>query len=309
MTVVVKELSKIYGNQKAVDNISFEAGDAEILGFLGPNGAGKSTTMKMITGYLSPSSGTISVAGIDISADPLAARAQIGYLPETNPLYQDMYVKEYLEFVASIRKLTNSSKRISDVIEMTGLQKEQHKIIGTLSKGYKQRVGLAQALMHDPRILILDEPTSGLDMNQLEDIRNVIRSLGKEKTIIFSTHIMQEVQQLCERVLIISDGRIVADDPIDVLQKKVAGQHILHLQFLADHVSEAVFEKIDGVHQVKRSDDEYLIYFNGQKEVKSAIFSMCVQHNYPIGEMREELPDVEAVFRKLTKPSTHVKHI
>lgn len=301
MAIEVKGLTKLFGNQKAVDNLSFKTGNAEILGFLGPNGAGKSTTMKMITGYLSPNSGSISVAGINVLADPLAARAQIGYLPETNPLYQDMYVKEYLEFVASIRKLTNSAKRISELIEMTGLQKEQHKIIGTLSKGYKQRVGLAQALMHDPVVLILDEPTSGLDMNQLEDIRNVIRALGKEKTIIFSTHIMQEVQLLCERVLIINEGRLIADDPIEVLQKKVAGHHILHLQILADHVSEAVFENIDGVYRVKFCNNEYLIHFNGHKDVKTAIFNACVRQNYPIGEMWEEMPNVEDVFRKLTK--------
>ena len=306
MAIEVKGLSKQFGNQMAVDDISFSTRDSEILGFLGPNGAGKSTTMKMITGYLSPSAGSIAVAGVDVEKYPLDARKHIGYLPETNPLYQEMYVKEYLEFVASIRKLSNPKHRISELIEMTGLHKEQHKIIGTLSKGYKQRVGLAQALMHDPDVLILDEPTSGLDMNQLEDIRNLIKTLGREKTIIFSTHIMQEVQLLCERVIIINDGKLIADDPIDELQRKVSGQHILHLQILTDNVSKSEFQNIPGVKKVEYTNNEWLIYYDSKSDIKPAVFSTCVKNNYTIAEMRVELPNVEDVFRKLTKTSTDV---
>lgn len=217
MSIEIKGVTKIYGTQKAVNDISFTADKGGVLGFLGPNGAGKSTTMKMITGYLTPNSGSIKVCGIDVITDPLAAKRKIGYLPEANPLYYDMYVKEYLAFIAGVHGLKNINKAVADALELTGLGHEAHKKTGQLSKGYKQRVGLAAALIHDPEVLILDEPTSGLDPNQIIEIRNVIREQGKQKTILFSSHILQEVQAICERVIIIDHGLIVADDLVNNL--------------------------------------------------------------------------------------------
>lgn len=219
MSIIVKELSKIYDKQIAVNKISFEALPGRILGFLGPNGAGKSTTMKMITGFLSANHGEIFVSGLNINSESIAVKQKIGYLPENNPLYFDMYVKEYLQFIGEIYGVQNLKNRIVEVIEATGLQKEQHKQIGQLSKGYKQRVGLAQAIIHQPEVLILDEPTSGLDPNQLIEIRNLIKELGKTKTVILSTHIMQEVEAICDDVIIINKGEIVANNSLkDLLE-------------------------------------------------------------------------------------------
>lgn len=219
MSIIVKELSKIYDKQIAVNKISFEALPGRILGFLGPNGAGKSTTMKMITGFLSANHGEIFVSGLNINSESISVKQKIGYLPENNPLYFDMYVKEYLQFVGEIYGVQNLKNRIVEVIEATGLQKEQHKQIGQLSKGYKQRVGLAQAIIHQPEVLILDEPTSGLDPNQLIEIRNLIKELGKTKTVILSTHIMQEVEAICDDVIIINKGEIVANNSLkDLLE-------------------------------------------------------------------------------------------
>lgn len=220
MSISVQSLTKIYGTQRAVDNISFQLNKGEIVGFLGPNGAGKSTTMKMITGYLPPTDGQISVCGFDVVEKPMEVRKRIGYLPEANPLYHDMFVREYLEFTAGIHGLgSQAKKRIPEMIELTGLSKEAHKKIGQLSKGYKQRVGLAQAMLHDPEVLILDEPTSGLDPNQIIEIRDLIIRIGKEKTVLLSTHIMQEVEAMCSRVIIINNGKIVADGGIDAVKK------------------------------------------------------------------------------------------
>jgi ABC-2 type transport system ATP-binding protein len=217
MSIKVDQVVKIYGAQKAVDNISFEVKQGEIVGFLGPNGAGKSTTMKMITGYLFPDGGNIEVCGIRVVDEGIATKQKIGYLPELNPLYQDMFVREYLEFIAGLHKVASPKQRIEEVIELTGLKPEANKLIEQLSKGYKQRVGLAAALIHDPEVLILDEPTTGLDPNQIIEIREVIRKLGKKKTILFSTHILQEVEALCDRVIIINKGKIVADAPLQEL--------------------------------------------------------------------------------------------
>jgi ABC-2 type transport system ATP-binding protein len=214
MSIEVNGITKIYGSQKAVNAISFSAQKGGMIGFLGPNGAGKSTTMKMITGYLLPDAGTIQVCGVDVQKDPVAAKRKIGYLPEANPLYYDMYVKEYLAFIAGVHQLDQVSKAVDRAIQLTGLGTEAHKKAGQLSKGYKQRVGLAAALIHDPEVLILDEPTSGLDPNQIIEIRNVIKEQGKEKTILFSSHILQEVQAICEQVIIIHKGNIVADDEL-----------------------------------------------------------------------------------------------
>jgi len=220
MSIQVDLLSKTYGQQKAVDSISFKADPGKILGFLGPNGAGKSTTMRMLTGYLKPSSGRAVLGGFDSQLQSLEMRGIMGYLPENTPLYTDMYVKEFLSFVASTYQLKDSGKKVSDVMERVGLGEEQHKKINMLSKGYKQRVGLAQAIIHDPEILILDEPTSGLDPNQLSDIRTLIKQLGRHKTVILSTHIMQEVEALCDEVILISKGKIVADSSLTDLKKQ-----------------------------------------------------------------------------------------
>jgi ABC-2 type transport system ATP-binding protein len=217
MSIKVDQVVKIYGAQKAVDNISFEVKQGEIVGFLGPNGAGKSTTMKMITGYLFPDGGNIEVCGVRVEGEGIATKQKIGYLPELNPLYQDMFVREYLEFIAGLHHVTSPKQRIEEVIELTGLTPEANKLIEQLSKGYKQRVGLAAALINDPEVLILDEPTTGLDPNQIIEIREVIRNLGKKKTILFSTHILQEVEALCDRVIIINKGKIVADAPLQEL--------------------------------------------------------------------------------------------
>jgi ABC-2 type transport system ATP-binding protein len=233
LSIKVKNLSKHFGQQKAVDQISFEAKPGKILGFLGPNGAGKSTSMRMITGYLTPTSGEALICGKNILTDEMAVKRMIGYLPENTPLYTDMYIKEFLSFVAKTYKLDNISHRVEDVIKQVGLTLEQHKKIGMLSKGYKQRVGLAQAIIHDPQVLILDEPTSGLDPNQLTDIRALIKSLGTAKTVILSTHIMQEVEAICDEVIIINKGKIVANATIDALKE----QH-------QNHSLEEIFRKL-----------------------------------------------------------------
>lgn len=219
MSIVVENLSMIYGAQKAVNNISFNVQQGEIVGFLGPNGAGKSTTMKILTGYLTATSGKALVGGINVQQNPIAAKRKVGYLPESNALYYDMYVKEYLQFIAGVHQISNLKFKISSAIELTGLQIEQQKKIGQLSKGYKQRVGLAAALIHQPEVLILDEPTSGLDPNQIIEIRNVIKEQGKNKTVLFSSHILQEVEAICNRIIIINKGQIVADDTLENLQK------------------------------------------------------------------------------------------
>lgn len=222
MSISVRSLTKIYGTQRAVDDISFEIKKGEVVGFLGPNGAGKSTSMKMITGFLPPTAGNASVAGFDVTVKPMEVRKRLGYLPEANPLYFEMYVREYLEFSAGIHQLTGTERkrRIEHIIAETGLSKEAHKKIGMLSKGYKQRVGLAQALLHQPEVLILDEPTSGLDPNQIVEIRELIMRMGQEKTVLLSTHIMQEVEAMCSRVIIINNGRLVADESLETLRKK-----------------------------------------------------------------------------------------
>jgi len=225
MSISVESLTKIYGPQKAVDGISFSAKPG-VLGFLGPNGAGKSTTMKILTGFIPQTSGKASVCGFDVETQALEVKRNIGYLPESNPLYQDMYVRESMAFIANIHKIDNAEKRIDEVIELTGLTPEKHKKIGQLSKGYRQRVGLAQAILHDPQVLILDEPTSGLDPNQLIGIRQLIRDLGKTKTIILSTHIMQEVEAVCDQVIIINKGKIVADDSLEGLRSKNKGKSL-----------------------------------------------------------------------------------
>lgn len=301
MSVEVKNLVKIYGKQRAVDNISFTAKKGEVLGFLGPNGAGKSTTMKIITGFIPQSEGDTIVCGFNSAEQPLEVQKRIGYLPEKNPLYQDMYVKEYLSFVANLHKISNKNARIAEMIEMTGLGREQGKLISSLSKGYKQRVGLAQAMLHNPDVLILDEPTSGLDPNQLVEIRALIKQLGQEKTVIFSTHIMQEVQAICDRVVIINKGKMVANDTIEKLQDRVTGGTLVTVEF-AESTAKNLLQKIEGVKTVKSLDgNRWELLSNKKNDVRSNVFHFAVQHKLTLLEMRKETYSIENVFQELTK--------
>lgn len=307
MSVVVKALTKVYDTQTAVNAISFTAEKGSILGFLGPNGAGKSTTMKMLTGYLPPTSGTATVAGLDIVTQSLEVRRKIGYLPESNPLYQDMYVKEYLGFIAGIYQLGNAPTSISRVIEQVGLGPEQHKKIHQLSKGYKQRVGLAQALIHEPEVLILDEPTSGLDPIQLQDIRELIRQLGKEKTIIFSTHIMQEVQAICQRVIIINKGILIANDTTEALQQKISGEAEIEIE-LENPLSVEKLMACNAVNKVVSiTNNHWKIYSSDSLLTRKFIFQLAVSEHNTILKMTENKADLESVFQQLTqKASAHV---
>lgn len=303
MSVSVQHLTKVYGAQKAVDDISFEAKKGEVLGFLGPNGAGKTTSMKIITCYIPQTSGKVEVCGFDVSKHPMEVRERIGYLPEHNPVYKEMYVKEYLNFIARMHKIKDIKGRVGEMIEMTGLEREQHKHISSLSKGYRQRVGLAQAMIHDPEVLILDEPTSGLDPNQLVEIRSLIKNLGKEKTVIFSTHIMQEVQALCDRVVIINKGEMVANDSIEVLKRKVAGEQIITIE-LKEKVKSSQLAKIDGIYQVKTiSDYRWQLISQQQDEVRDKIFHFVVDQKLTLLEMHKEVSSVEDIFQKLTRQS------
>lgn len=299
MSVSVANLSKQYGSQLAVNDLSFEAKRGEILGFLGPNGAGKTTTMKIITSYIPQTSGTVTVCGHDVTEDPMAVRQNIGYLPEHNPLYKEMYVREYLHFIAGVHKIANPSQRIEAMIEMTGLGREQHKLIGTLSKGYRQRVGLAQAMLHDPQVLILDEPTSGLDPNQLVDIRALIKQIGEEKTVIFSTHIMQEVQAICDRVLIINRGQLVANDPIERLQSRLEGEIIVTVEF-KQKVEQKRLLSIKGVKAVKPVGKRWQLISEKNRDVREAVFSFAVANQLSLLELHKEEISVEDVFRRLT---------
>jgi ABC-2 type transport system ATP-binding protein len=306
MSIIVSHLSKEYGHQKVVNDISFEAKPGTILGFLGPNGAGKTTTMKMLCCYTKPTSGTASIQGFDIESDPLSVRKQIGYLPENNPLYDEMYVKEYLMFVADIHKITEKKKRIAEVIEMTGLGIEQNKIIGTLSKGYRQRVGLAQAIIHDPKVLILDEPSSGLDMNQLQDIRSLIRELGKSKTVVFSSHIMQEVEALCDQVVIINKGEIVANEHIDHLRMRMQGSVDIIVELANDDMAQDYFTQMTDVIKVSKNGRVFTITTNANIDIRQHIFNKVVEKGNVILEMRKDKANFEDVFRQLTQKETYV---
>lgn len=301
MSVIVQDLTKIYGQQKAVNQISFEAKKGEVLGFLGPNGAGKTTTMKIVTCFIPQTEGTVTVSGFDVAKDPLAVRARIGYLPEHNPVYKDLYVKEYLSFVAGLHKVKNKRKRIAEMIERTGLQREQNKIIGSLSKGYRQRVGLAQAMLHDPEVLILDEPTSGLDPNQLVEIRRLIKELGEEKTVIFSTHIMQEVQALCDRVVIINKGEIVANDNIKTLQQKATGETIVTVEF-AQKILQKQLEQIAQVKLIKSlGNSRWQLISEPNQDIRKEVFDFAVANKLTLLELKKESFSVEDIFQELTK--------
>ena len=303
MSIQVKNLTKIYGEQKAIDSISFEIKTGEIVGFVGPNGAGKSTTMKILTGFIPPSSGEAKINNLDLIEKSLEIRKHIGYLPENNPLYLDMYVKEYLEFVAGIYKLgKNTKSRIKEIIEQTGLSVEQKKKIGALSKGYRQRVGLAQALIHDPEILILDEPTSGLDPNQIIEIRNLISQVGKEKTVMLSTHIMQEVEAICDRIIIINKGNIVADDSIDSIYSHTKDQLITVIVEFDKAPDQKQLEKIELVDKVAKIDDKnWLIQSTSTEDIRPKIFNFAVKSDLAVLSMQKKEKSLEEVFQELTK--------
>jgi len=304
MSVKVNSLTKKYGAQHAVDDVSFEARSGEVLGFLGPNGAGKTTTMKILTCFIPQTEGTATVCGYDTAEEPMKVRERIGYLPEHNPLYKDMYVREYLTFVAGLHKLPNKKNRIADMIEMTGLGREQKKQIGALSKGYRQRVGLAQAMLHDPEVLILDEPTSGLDPNQLVDIRALIKEIGKTKTVIFSTHIMQEVQAICDRVLIINRGKLVANDSIDILRQRASGKTTITVQFL-EKIGMAQLRNIPDATQIEAlSDNQWKITTAKTHDIRPKIFKFAVENGLTLIEMRQDVQSVEDVFQTLTRRET-----
>ena len=298
MSIEVKNVYKYFGEQAAVKGISFSVKKGEIVGFLGPNGAGKSTTMRMITGFLPVSSGEIYVSGLKVGIDNLKTQQKIGYLPENNPLYVDMYVKEYLEFVGRIYKVSNLKSRIKEMIEAVGLELEQHKKIGALSKGYRQRVGLAQAIIHDPEVLILDEPTSGLDPNQLVEIRELIKSIGKEKTLMLSTHIMQEAEAICDKIVIISKGEIVTNKSTLDLQKQASGE-FLFVEFQQE-VSKSQLKKIKGVDGVESYYNGFLLKSNSLDELKINVSQFTQENNLVIMTLNTESKSLEEIFKDLT---------
>ena len=299
MSIVVNNLLKTYGTQKAVNNISFSIEKGEIVGFLGPNGAGKSTTMKIITGYLLQDGGDAKVCNIDVTKNPVDAKKKIGYLPESNPLYYDMYVKEYLSFVAGVYTVANRKDAINKTIELVGLTPEKHKKIGQLSKGYKQRVGLAAALIHDPEVLILDEPTTGLDPNQIVEIRNVIKEQGKNKTVLFSSHIMQEVQAICDRVIIINKGELVADDKLSVLQQN-NDTNIVKVSFKESLETEWVQSLPAIIKFTKENSNTWKLHTHNSADARKQLFELAVKKNLNIVSLTTEGNNLEEIFRSLT---------
>ncbi|MAY85007.1 MAG: gliding motility-associated ABC transporter ATP-binding subunit GldA [Flavobacteriales bacterium] len=304
MSIKVQNVSKLYGEQKALDQVSFEVKAGEIVGFLGPNGAGKSTMMKIITAFLPATEGKVEVNGLDVNEDPLKIKSQIGYLAEQNPLYYDMYVKEYLQFTAGIYKIDNVKERIAEMIQLVGLEKEQHKKIGALSKGYKQRVGLAQALIHDPSVLILDEPTTGLDPNQLEEIRSLIKEIGAKKTVMLSTHIMQEVEAICERVIIVDHGKIVANSQTEELGKLFGPTTIVEVEF-DKKANKASLQKIEGVTKAESTDGlKWKVQHDPQIDIRNAIFQLAVKEEMSVLAMQQQKTSVEEVFKQLTRRQT-----
>lgn len=307
MSIRVLNLTKDYNHQRAVDQISLTVQPGEIVGFLGPNGAGKSTTMKVATGYLPPTAGTVEVNGFDVRTQPMDVRRSVGYLPEHNPLYLDLYVKEYLRFAGSLHGLRSLAltNRIADIIELVGLGREQHKQIGQLSKGYRQRVGLAQALLHNPPVLILDEPTTGLDPNQLAEIRQVIRNAGRDKTVLFSTHIMQEVEAICDRVVIINRGQIVADGPLSQLRRASAKEEIVVVaEFESELTDPSVLTSVVGVEQVDPlGQGQYRITAASTTDLRAAIFRLAADQHLTLVGLRQQENSLEGIFKELTNRS------
>jgi ABC-2 type transport system ATP-binding protein len=301
MTIRIKQVSKFYGSQKALDQISFEIGTGELVGFLGPNGAGKSTLMKIITGYLAADEGFVEINGSRVEPSNISIRSQIGYLPENNPLYTDLYVKEYLEMVAGFYRLQDKKEQVLKMIELTGLTAEQHKKIGALSKGYRQRVGLAQALIHDPAVLILDEPTTGLDPNQLEEIRQLIRTISQNKTVMLSTHIMQEVEAICSRVIIVTQGKLVADGTIGQLK---AGQFVQEQTVLVEFnqaPDQEKLRKIDGMSSLEAINPTTFIAASQKTDLRPVLFQFAVQNQLVVLTLKEQQRSLENVFQDLTR--------
>jgi len=302
MSIVVQSVTKYYGEQKALDNVSFKINTGEIVGFLGPNGAGKSTMMKIITGYIPPTSGSVFVNDISISDDSSVIRSKLGYLPENNPLYPEMYVREYLEFAASLyRSDIPLKKQVDDIIEITGLAPERRKKIGSLSKGYRQRVGLAQALIHNPEVLILDEATTGLDPNQIVEIRNLIRDAGKEKTVMLSTHIMQEVEAICDRVIIIDKGVVVADEEKKDIYSKISQTRQVVLVEFDREPDEILLEAIPMVSSVRKlKANTWIIEASGSEDIRSSVFGFAVSSKLTVLSLQKQESNLEEVFRLLT---------
>jgi ABC-2 type transport system ATP-binding protein len=302
MSIKVENITKLYGKQKALDNVSFEVKAGEVVGFLGPNGAGKSTMMKILTCYIPQTSGAASVCGFDVTEQTHEVKKRTGYLPENNPLYMEMYVREYLTFISGIYKLNgNNNQRIDEIISMVGLGDEQKKKIGALSKGYRQRVGLAQALIHNPEVLILDEPTSGLDPNQLAEVRLLIKNIGKEKTVILSTHIMQEVEAICGRVIIINKGKIVADDTTGLLQQKSQSGNIVVVEF-ASAVAKEELKKISGVNSVENiSGNTWKLTAAQDKDIRNDVFRFAVEKDISVLSLQKSSQNLEGIFRELTQ--------
>ena len=302
MSIIVQGVSKFYGEQKALNNITFEVKTGEIVGFIGPNGAGKSTMMKIITGFMPASSGKVSVNGLAVEEDNTEVKKQIGYLPENNPLYPEMYVREYLGFVASIYKTGLSvKKQIDNIIDLTGLMPEQNKKIGSLSKGYRQRVGLAQALIHNPAVLILDEATTGLDPNQIVEIRNLIKKAGKEKTVMISTHIMQEVEAICNRVIIIDKGVVVADEEKSKIYSKIKRpKQVIEVEFDKETTDSSLAD-IANVSSIKNiRNNIWLIEAEGDDDIRPDIFNFAVKNNLTVLSLNKQESNLEEVFRHLT---------
>jgi ABC-2 type transport system ATP-binding protein len=297
MSIEVKNITKFYGNQKALDNVSFEIKSGEIVGFLGPNGAGKSTMMKIITGFIEASDGDINVEGINVETDTLSAQKNMGYLPENNPLYKDMFVKEYLSFIAEIHKV--SRKMVSPTIEKVGLLPEAHKKINQLSKGYQQRVGIAAAIIHDPKVLILDEPTTGLDPNQLIEIRSLIKEIGKNKIILFSTHILQEVEAVCDRVLVIKKGAIVADEKLSILKEQQA--QIIEVAF-DFQIEKRFFNDLPNVESVNNlHDTTWELTFSTKEDMRSLVFDFALKNGLKIVQLNSKNKNLESLFHELTQ--------
>jgi len=302
MSIEVQKLSKKYQEQLAIDEISFKVNSGEIVGFLGPNGAGKSTTMKIISCFIKPTSGDVLVDGGSIHKDELSVKSKIGYLPEHNPLYEDMYVRESISFIAQMHKIKNIKVAVQGVIEKVGLVKEAHKKIGQLSKGYKQRVGIAQAIVHNPKVLILDEPTSGLDPNQLEDIRALIKELGKNKTVILSTHIMQEVEYICDRIVVIKNGSIVADKYLEQNSNTLNNikEQIVSVEF-ENEISITKLKKGLPKIKIEKKENKFLFYYNGNEDLRKLISSFAQKDEILILEIKKHSDKLEDLFKKLTK--------
>ncbi len=303
MSIEVKRLTKTFGTQHAVHDISFEVHKGDILGFLGPNGAGKSTTMKIASGFMPPTSGRVSVSGLDVQKEPLEVKRRIGYLPEHNPLYLDMYVKEYLHFIGGLHGFKGAmlNDRVEDMVRLTGLDREQHKLIGALSKGYRQRVGLAQALLHDPEVLILDEPTSGLDPNQIVEIRELIKRVSESKTVILSTHIMQEVKAICNRAIVIHLGEIVADRSLKELSAGL-GKSVLSVEFADDQVPASFFQGIEGLGKpVKTAPGKWSMESTDPVQARARIFSKAASQQLNLIGLKEEEQSLESIFQQLTQ--------